>query len=241
MAEPRPIPLEARPAASDHEPLRIVSVAQLPTRFGEFRAVAFTRDPDGREHLALVRGQVRGASRVPVRVHSECLTGDVLGSLRCDCRDQLIAALETLGGLDAGALIYLRQEGRGIGLTNKIRAYALQDHGVDTVEANRLLGFGDDERDYRAAAEMLEALGVRSVQLMTNNPAKVEGLRAHGARVVGRLPHLTTPNHHNRFYLLTKQRRAGHWLNLAEGSNGEAEPKRVEKYPPSVLLNSLGL
>jgi GTP cyclohydrolase II len=210
--------LPPRPA----EPLRIVSVAELPTRYGEFRAVAFTSAPDGLEHLALVRGVVRGKSRVPVRMHSECVTGDVLGSLRCDCRDQLITALETLGRQESGVVLYLRQEGRGIGLTNKIRAYALQDAGHDTVEANRMLGFGDDMRDYGVAAQMLEALGVRSILLMTNNPAKLSGLRDHGVRISGRLPHLAPPNRHNHHYLATKQKRAGHWLGLAEPAEHEA-------------------
>ncbi len=204
------------------QPLRIVSVAELPTRFGEFRAVAFTTGTDGHEHLAIVRGTVRGRSRVPTRVHSECLTGDVLGSLRCDCRDQLTAALESIGQLDAGVVLYLRQEGRGIGLTNKIRAYALQDDGHDTVDANHLLGFGDDVRDYSVAAEMLEALGVRSVVLMTNNPAKVEGLRALGVKVAGRLPLIAPANRHNQRYLATKQQRAGHWLGILEPESMQA-------------------
>jgi len=189
-----------------------IAVAELPTRFGDFRVVAFSPDPDGKEHLALVRGDVRGAPSVPVRVHSECLTGDVLGSLRCDCRDQLIASLEAIGKLPRGILLYMRQEGRGIGLANKIRAYALQDRGHDTIEANHLLGFGDDQRDYRMAARMLLALGVGSVELMTNNPAKIQGLREHGVQVPGRIPIVMPPNRHNARYLDTKQRRAGHWL-----------------------------
>jgi GTP cyclohydrolase II len=153
---------------------------------------------------------------VPTRIHSECLTGDVLGSLRCDCRDQLTAALEQLGSQRSGALLYLRQEGRGIGLSNKIRAYALQDRGHDTVEANHMLGFGDDERDYRAASEMVRALGITSVRLMTNNPRKVEGLHAHGVPVSGRIPLVTPANRHNAAYLLTKQRRSGHLLAFGE-------------------------
>jgi len=148
----------------------------------------------------------------------------VLGSLRCDCRDQLTRALETIGAMEAGVVLYLRQEGRGIGLTNKIRAYALQDEGHDTVDANRMLGFGDDLRDYGVAADMLAALGVRSVMLMTNNPAKVEGLRQHGVKVAGRLPHVMPANHHNRHYLETKQRRAGHWLGIVEPAIEVAHP-----------------
>ncbi len=194
--------------------LKVVAEADLPSRFGHFRVVAFAGDRDGKEHLALVRGRVRGARDVPVRVHSECLTGDVLGSLRCDCRDQLIASLRAVGRMERGIVLYMRQEGRGIGLANKIRAYALQDLGHDTIEANRLLGFGDDERDYGAAARMLEALGVEGVRLMTNNPSKLRGLRAHGVRIAGRIPLVAPPNPHNAAYLATKQRRAGHWLGL---------------------------
>jgi GTP cyclohydrolase II len=190
----------------------IIAEAGLPSRFGEFRVVAFAPDAQGREHLALVRGDVRGASRVPVRVHSECLTGDVLGSLRCDCRDQLLASLEALGKQPNGVLLYLRQEGRGIGLGNKIRAYELQDHGHDTIDANRLLGFRDDAREYGVGARMLQALGVRSVNLLTNNPAKIDGLREHGIRVVERTPVLSAPNRHNARYLDTKRTRADHWL-----------------------------
>jgi len=205
-------PQSSRPA---RERVRIVSVADLPTRFGRFRAVAFTADESGKEHLAIVKGTVRGRSRVPTRVHSECLTGDVLGSLRCDCRDQLIAALETIGREPSGLVLYLRQEGRGIGLTNKIRAYALQDQGHDTVDANRMLGFADDARDYRVAADMLEGLGVRSIRLMTNNPTKVESLRRHGIRVTDRIPHVMPTNPHNEAYIATKRERSGHLLNGA--------------------------
>lgn len=212
-------PLDVRPAfpAADAHELHIVSAADLPSRFGDFRVVAFTADRDGKEHLAVVRGNVRGRSRVPIRLHSECLTGDVLGSLRCDCRDQLTRSLEEIGALEAGVLVYLRQEGRGIGLTNKIRAYALQDRGYDTVEANHMLGFQDDERDYGMAAAIIRALGIRSVSLMTNNPRKIRGLRDGGVRVVSRRPVVTPANRHNERYLLTKQRRSGHLLGLLEG------------------------
>ncbi len=196
--------------------VRMVTVAELPTRSGTFRAVAFTPDPHGDEHLAIVRGEVRDARRVPVRIHSECLTGDVLGSLRCDCREQLQASLDALGEMKCGVLLYMRQEGRGIGLTNKIRAYALQDRGHDTVDANHLLGFGDDERDYRVAADMLRAIGVRSIQLMTNNPRKIDGLREAGVEVAGRIPLVTPANRFNATYLMTKQKRSGHWLGIVE-------------------------
>lgn len=196
--------------------LQVASIADMPSRFGDFRAIAFAATPDGKEHLAIVRGEVRGMRDVPVRIHSECLTGDVLGSLRCDCRDQLTTALETLGRLPAGILLYMRQEGRGIGLTNKIRAYALQDRGFDTIDANRMLGFGDDQRDYAMAAEMLKALGVKSVRLITNNPLKLVGLRENGIKVTGREPSTTTPNRHNIRYLRTKKARAGHWLSVTD-------------------------
>ncbi len=198
------------------QPLQLVSVANLPTRHGDFRVAAFTSDQHGDEHLAIVRGQVRGRVDVPTRIHSECLTGDVLGSLRCDCRDQLSAALEQLGAMPVGALLYLRQEGRGIGLTNKIRAYALQDCGHDTVDANHLLGFGDDERDYRVAADIVRALGIESVRLMTNNPRKLEGLRGHGVEVTGRMPLVAAANRHNAAYLRTKQQRSGHLLAMTD-------------------------
>jgi len=195
--------------------VRLVGVAELPTRFGEFRIAAFANDHDGKEHVALVRGDVRGGVDVPVRLHSECLTGDALGSLRCDCRDQLEKALEYLGRQDRGVLLYLRQEGRGIGLLNKIRAYALQDRGFDTVDANRALGFQDDEREYLVAAHMLRALGVHSVRLLTNNPDKVEQLEAHGVVVSERVPHVLPPNVHNVGYLRTKATRSGHFIDLA--------------------------
>jgi len=160
----------------------------------------------------VVKGDVSGQSRVLVRVHSECFTGDVMGSLKCDCRDQLEASLELIGEADCGVVIYLRQEGRGIGLVNKIRAYALQDSGFDTVDANLALGFEDDERRYDVAAHIIKELGVESVVLLTNNPKKIEGLRAHGVPVDGRLPLRTDSNGHNERYLQTKRERSGHLL-----------------------------
>ncbi len=219
QSRPQLVALASEP--QPHRPVQLVSVASLPTRFGEFRVAAFTPDANGDEHLAIVRGHVRGCTDVPMRIHSECLTGDVIGSLRCDCRDQLESALRQIGTMSFGALLYLRQEGRGIGLTNKVRAYALQDRGHDTVEANHMLGFGDDERDYRVAGEMAHALGIKSVQLMTNNPRKLDGLRAHGIPVSGRLPLVIPPNHHNATYLLTKQNRSGHLLSMSESTVDE--------------------
>jgi GTP cyclohydrolase II len=199
----------------EHLCVRIVGVADLPTRFGDFRIVAFWNNRDEKEHVAIVRGDVVGAEEVPTRLHSECLTGDAIGSLRCDCRDQLEAALSRIGDLDRGLVLYLRQEGRGIGLINKVRAYALQDQGLDTVEANRALGFRDDERDYSIAAHMIHSLGVRSIRLMTNNPEKIGQLTQHGVKVADRIPHVIPPNPHNRFYLETKAERSGHWIDFS--------------------------
>ncbi len=193
--------------------VRVVSVADLPTRFGDFRVVAFWNNRDEKEHLALVHGDIIGAEQVQTRLHSECLTGDALGSLRCDCRDQLMIALQSISEQPCGLLLYLRQEGRGIGLVNKIRAYALQDKGLDTVEANHALGFRDDERDYAIASHMIHSLGIVSVSLMTNNPEKIAQLTGHGVNVVGRMPHVIPPNEHNRFYLETKANRSGHWID----------------------------
>jgi GTP cyclohydrolase II len=194
--------------------VRVVAMAELPTRFGDFHIVAFENNRDGKEHVAITKGDVIGASNVPVRLHSECLTGDVMGSLRCDCRDQLEAALKKIGRMERGMVLYLRQEGRGIGLVNKIRAYSLQDEGLDTVEANLALGFRDDERDYAVAAHMLMSLKIESVQLMTNNPKKINQLTQYGIKVNGRIPHIMEPNDHNRFYLETKAIKSGHMIDF---------------------------
>ncbi len=195
--------------------VRVVGVADLPSRFGDFRIVAFWNNRDGKDHVAIVHGDVVGAHHVPTRLHSECLTGDVLGSLRCDCRDQLETSLRAIGQLDRGLVLYMRQEGRGIGLANKIRAYALQDRGLDTVEANLALGFRDDERDYSVAAHMLHSLGVASIRLMTNNPNKVGQLAEFGVKITDRIPHILPPNEHNQFYLETKAARSGHFIDFA--------------------------
>lgn len=186
--------------------------ARLPSRFGDFDVYAFSSLIDGKEHAVLARGELRGAEDLPVRIHSECFTGDVMGSLRCDCRDQLEAAMQYIASQEAGAVVYLRQEGRGIGLVNKIRAYALQEEGLDTVEANHALGFPDDLRRYDIAAQMLQELGVSSVRLITNNPNKIEGLRRHGVEVSGRIPHVMPATEHNAFYLHTKRIKSGHLL-----------------------------
>ena len=193
--------------------------AVVPTEYGEFRVLVFREQPCAPEatctpveHVAIVRGDVTDADDVLARAHSECWTGEALHSLKCDCREQLDHALHAIADAGRGVVLYLRQEGRGIGLGNKIRAYALQSQGHDTVDANRLLGFPDDLRSYRPAAEMLRALGVRSVALLTNNPAKVQGLEAEGIRVVRRVPVAVPVNPHSRQYLLTKQDRMGHAL-----------------------------
>jgi len=199
--------------------VRLAGVATLPTRFGNFRIAAFWNNRDDKEHVAIIKGDVVGASDVVTRLHSECLTGDVMGSLRCDCRDQLEGALMKISALDSGVVLYLRQEGRGIGLINKIRAYALQEEGLDTVDANRALGFDNDERDYAIAAHMLKTLQVRSVRLMTNNPDKVAQLEVHGVQVDERVPHAFPSNPHNEFYLQTKAARSGHLIELDEHSN----------------------
>lgn len=193
--------------------VRVVGFAELPTRVGHFRIVAFWNNRDAKEHIAMVKGDVVGASDVPTRLHSECLTGDVMGSLRCDCRDQLLEGLKLIDSLGRGILLYLRQEGRGIGLINKIRAYSLQDQGLDTVEANLALGFRDDERDYAVAAHMLKSLDVKSVRLITNNPNKIKQLTQYGLTVSDRIPHVIPPNEHNRFYLETKAKRSGHYID----------------------------
>jgi len=193
--------------------VQIVGIADLPTRFGDFSVVAFHSPSDRKEHAALVRGDVIGKERVPVRLHSECLTGDAFGSLRCDCREQLEMALTEIGRRELGVILYLRQEGRGIGFANKIKAYQLQELGLDTIQANEVLGFRGDERDYAVAAHMLYSLQVASIDLMSNNPSKIEDLRAHGVRIEGRIPVVVPPNPYNRRYLETKRVKAGHLLD----------------------------
>lgn len=189
-------------------PYEVTSPAQLPTRWGGFQVIAF-RFPSGAEHLALVKGDVSG-HRVLARIHSSCVTGDVLGSERCDCGAQLQRAIANVELEGRGAILYLHQEGRGIGLFNKIRAYVEQDLGANTVEANEKLGFAADARAYDEAAQMLSHLGVRSVRLMTNNPAKVEGMVAAGIPVEERVPHEAGLTETNRLYIQTKKDLLGH-------------------------------
>jgi GTP cyclohydrolase II len=192
--------------------VEIVARAKLPLdNMPATQIVAFRASDDGEEHVALVVGAFAGKPPL-VRLHSECLTGDVFGSLKCDCGPQLKEALKIIGGQGGGVLLYLRQEGRGIGLANKLRAYALQDRGLDTVDANRRLGFADDERDYGHAAAMLRSLGINEVRLLTNNPDKVAGLEAAGIRVAERVAHHMPANPHNADYIATKRSKSGHLI-----------------------------
>jgi len=192
--------------------VHVVSAAYLPSRFGEFTAIAFDYDLDEKEHAAFVKGDVVGKENVLLRLHSECLTGDAIGSLKCDCRDQLEGGLRLIEEEGEGVVLYLRQEGRGIGLTNKLRAYSLQDQGLNTVEANRKLGFRDDERDYKLASELINALGIKSVRLLTNNPNKISQLQKFGINVVERVGHSFPSNQYNREYLKTKKKVSGHLI-----------------------------
>jgi 3,4-dihydroxy 2-butanone 4-phosphate synthase / GTP cyclohydrolase II len=198
----------------DIGPIEQVTCARVPTPEGEFQLCLFRDATDGKEHLAIVLGQVDSVPGVLVRIHSECFTGDVLGSLRCDCGEQFHQALARIAAEGTGMLIYLRQEGRGIGLRDKLRAYNLQDQGLDTVEANLALGHQADERDYTAAARILNQVGVRSVRLLTNNPEKLDALHTLGIQVVKRLPLYTQPTAENAGYLRTKRLRMNHWLPL---------------------------
>jgi 3,4-dihydroxy 2-butanone 4-phosphate synthase/GTP cyclohydrolase II len=196
-----------------------VAEAKLPTRHGEFTAIAYRSDIDADEHLALVMGDIGSGEPVLVRVHSECLTGDVFGSLRCDCGDQIGLAMENIAKEGRGVFLYMRQEGRGIGFHNKIRAYALQDKGLDTVEANLSLGFPSDLRDYGIGAQILADLGLHKIRLLTNNPKKVIGLEGYGLEVVEKVPIIIAPNPYNRRYLVTKQKKMGHRLEIPEASD----------------------
>ncbi|ATB38326.1 GTP cyclohydrolase II [Cystobacter fuscus] len=199
------------------------SEADVPTERGVLRTVVFREKRNGREHVALFVGDIHDKEGVPVRVHSECLTSEVFGSLKCDCRQQLDRALDFVTQNGCGVVLYLRQEGRGIGLGNKIKAYALQAQGLDTYESNRKLGFADDLRSYDVAAEMLRSLGVRSVDLITNNPLKIAGLVEEGIPVRRRIPSRTAHNPHNVDYLRTKRERTGHLIELFAEDDTEAK------------------
>jgi GTP cyclohydrolase II len=205
-------PIPDTPEGAERK-VRLVASCKLPTPWTTFALHGFEETASGREHVALTLGAVTDGAPVLARVHSECLTGDGLFSRRCDCGPQLEAALAAIAAEGRGVLLYLRQEGRGIGLLNKIRAYALQDAGADTVEANHRLGFDADTRDYGVAADMLRELGITSLRLMTNNPRKVHALEALGITIAERVPHLIEPNPHNAGYLRTKAQRLGHLLS----------------------------
>jgi GTP cyclohydrolase II len=223
MGIPRPVADELIKESESHTCpgapetcVKVLAIADLPTRFGAYQVAAFWNDSDRKEHAAFIHGNVVDGEAVPVRIHSECLTGDAIGSLRCDCRDQLLESLERIGKMDCGIVLYLRQEGRGIGFVNKIKAYQLQDQGYDTVQANELLGFRADERDYAIAAHMLGSLHVQSIRIMTNNPNKMRDLQEHGVEIVGRIPVIVPPNEHDRAYMRTKQTKLGHLLDLEQ-------------------------
>jgi len=188
----------------------LVARARLPTKHGDFEIVGFYEPSTGKEHTAIIHGVVSGREDVPLRVHSQCHTGDVLGSLRCDCQAQLEAALDFIGQQECGVVLYLIQEGRGIGLLNKIKAYQLQDLGLDTIEANVYLGFSADSRSYVNAASMIRLLGVQSIALLTNNPEKIQGLESAGINVTRRIPLVIEGNPHNKSYLDTKKNHMGH-------------------------------
>lgn len=204
-----------------HEKLvQKVAEARLPTKYGEFIVMAYQSTVDTAEHVALVKGDIVDAGPVLVRVHSECLTGDVFGSLRCDCGDQIRMSLQSIAEEGRGVFLYMRQEGRGIGFHNKLRAYALQDQGMDTVEANIALGFPPDLRDYGIGAQILANIGLRNIRLLTNNPKKVVGLESYGLRIVETVPLLAPPNPYNIHYLETKQKKLGHLLGIQEEIDG---------------------
>ncbi|MDP6126911.1 MAG: bifunctional 3,4-dihydroxy-2-butanone-4-phosphate synthase/GTP cyclohydrolase II [Dehalococcoidales bacterium] len=203
-----------------HEKLvQRVAEAKLPTTYGEFTAVAFKSDVDPDEHLALVMGDISTDEPVLVRVHSECLTSDVFGSLRCDCGEQLAQAMRSINKEGRGVLLYMKQEGRGIGLHNKLRAYELQDNGLDTVEANLSLGFEPDLRDYGIGAQILVDLGLHEIRFLTNNPKKIVGFEGYGLKVVEQVPIIIPPNPHNLHYLETKQNKLGHILEMPKASD----------------------
>ena len=206
-----------------------VTVADMPTKYGNFKAYGYINKISGEHHMALVKGDITTPEPVLCRVHSECLTGDAFGSLRCDCGDQLHEAMRRIEKAGRGVLLYMRQEGRGIGLINKLRAYHLQDDGMDTVEANLALGFKADLREYGTGAEILADLGVKKMVLMTNNPLKIKGLDGFGLEVVGREPIEMTCNEKNEFYMYTKYKKMGHLLHVRSGEAVKEAQEKLKK------------
>jgi 3,4-dihydroxy 2-butanone 4-phosphate synthase/GTP cyclohydrolase II len=209
--------------------VRLLTCARLPTDEAEFRLCLYANSADNKEHLALVLGKVEDEPGVLVRVHSECFTGDVLGSRRCDCGEQLRRAMACIAEAGRGMIIYLRQEGRGIGLFNKLLAYNLQDRGFDTVDANLALGHQADERDYHVPAAILQDLGVKSVRLLTNNPHKIQRLRELGVDVLSRVPLEPTVTAENADYLRAKLERMNHWIRVSAGSNGSKPQEAADE------------
>jgi 3,4-dihydroxy 2-butanone 4-phosphate synthase / GTP cyclohydrolase II len=210
-----------------HERLvRCLVQARLPTPFGEFKLFLYEETLTGKQHIALVKGEPRSAKNVLVRVHSSCITGDTLFSLRCDCGQQLEAALKKISSEKCGVLLYLSQEGRGIGLLNKIRSYQLQDKGLDTVQANLALGFKPDLREYGIGAQVLADLGLTTIRILTNNPRKLVGIEGYGLKIVGRVPIQIPPNPHNARYFKTKREKLGHFLDHVGLSNFSLEPSK---------------
>lgn len=209
--------------------VKCVASADLPTKYGHFRLNIYSNELDNKEHLAIVKGDVNTDEPILVRVHSECITGDLLGSLRCDCGDQLTEALKTIEKAGRGVVLYMRQEGRGIGLVNKIKAYHLQDNGKDTVEANEELGFAADLRNYGLGAQILSDLGIRKIRLLTNNPRKIVGLEGYDLEIVERLPIEILPNVINKNYLRTKRDKLGHLILLDDRSNLLCKSKKGEQ------------
>lgn len=203
---------------SNEVQVQLYAETTLPTLYGEFRTLVFHNNIDDKEHMAIISGDISNGENILTRIHSECFTSEVLGSLKCDCREQLQSALKAIHEEGQGVILYMRQEGRGIGLGNKIRAYALQEQGYDTVEANHILGFPDDLRRYDVAAAMLKYLGVESVRLLTNNPRKIKDLEENGIQVVERIPLIISPNPFNKHYLVTKAKKSGHMIVFDENN-----------------------
>jgi len=223
---------EKQVCVTDECCVQLVAIANLPSRFGDFQVCGFISPCDGKEHTAIIKGDIVGKSGVVTRVHSECLTGDVMGSKRCDCRDQLLESLRIIEKEGTGILLYLRQEGRNIGLAAKIKAYHLQDHGYDTVEANIHLGYKPDERDFGIAANILKNLQVKSIKLLTNNPTKIQQMIAAGIQIDERLPLIIEPSEYNRAYLETKAEKSGHLLGELASTKDIAKIQEIAKHLP---------